>query len=121
MKTIKYIIAIMVFAHLLFGCKKPIFKGTEYVIKGRLVHSCGIPAANAEDLLINQSSQPLFGQKGASFYFDTDDEGYFEIVYNSKDAIGTEFEIRKNGTLLEGIPANENVDLGEVLWSFPKI
>ena len=114
MKTIKDLLTAFVLTSFLFACDKS--NEIKYTVKGRLMHACGVPAANVTDVLFKQHGQPLFGQKGMFLSFNTDAEGYFEVVYNRKDANSLDMEILKNGPILEGIPAMKNLDLGEVFW-----
>src|SRR5690554_1927588 len=117
MKTKKYILTVFVLTSFLFACDKS--NEIKYTVKGRLMHDCGVPAANVTDVSFKQHGQPLFGQKGMFLSFNTDAEGYFEVVYNRKDANSLDMEILKNGPILEGIPAMKNLDLGEVFWGTP--
>jgi len=119
MKTIKYILTVFVLTCFLFACDKS--NEIKYTVKGRLMHDCGVPAANVTDVSFKQHGQPLFGQKGMFLSFNTDAEGYFEVVYNRKDANSLDMEILKNGPILEGIPAMKNLDLGEVFWGVPPV
>ena len=117
MKTIKYILTAFLLTSFLFACDKS--NEIKYTVKGRLMYDCGVPAANVTDVSFKQHGQPLFGQKGMFLSFNTDAEGYFEVVYNRKDANSLDMEILKNGPILEGIPAMKNLDLGEVFWGVP--
>jgi len=117
MKTIKDLLTAFLLTGFLFACDKS--NEIKYTVKGRLMHACGVPAANVTDVSFKQHGQPLFGQKGMFLSFNTDAEGYFEVVYNRKDANSLDMEILKSGPILEGIPAMKNLDLGEVFWGVP--
>lgn len=115
MKTIKHIITLTLVAILSLGCNKTINKGEEYTVEGRYMYNCETPIINTE-FSFRQGDPGILGIKTPlSLLVKTDAEGYFKIVYNGKEANGSNFTIRDGGTLLDGIPVHENINLGEVV------
>lgn len=115
MKTIKNIIGVLVFITFISGCSKT--KNEEFVIKGRMMASCSVPASNVEGFAIKQYPAAMnLGKDPISKHFSTDENGYFKIGYKRKEARGIDIRIAKSGSILEGIPAMENIDLGELMW-----
>ncbi|PKR80927.1 hypothetical protein CW751_07095 [Brumimicrobium salinarum] len=116
MKTkMKNIITLTLVTFLSLGCNKAINKGKEYTVEGRLMYNCETPMDNTE-FSFRQGDPALISIKDPlSLTVKTDAEGYFKVVYNGKEANGSNFTIRDGGTLLDGIPVHENVKLGEVV------
>lgn len=104
-------------------------KGHNYTISGKIVEDCNgnIPVANAEFTFKSRATPNLFQRKnGLNKTITTDENGYFEFVYNSK-------RLTTNGIYIAGlfdgdeyprdfvIKAHENIDLGNfpINNSFP--
>jgi hypothetical protein len=104
---------------MIFGCKKIIKNDKKYTVEGRLMYNCETPVSDIE-LSFSQGDPGIIGLKKPLFLIvKTDGEGYFKAVYNGKDANGSDFTIRKSGTIMEGIPIHQNIDLGNVYYDIP--
>ena len=47
--------------------------------------------------------------------FSTNEDGYFKITYFGNDTNGTHFSIMKGGKIMERIPPDKNLDLGDLI------
>ena len=118
MKKLKNSITTLLFITLLMGCNE--HKERQYVVEGRLMYSCGVPAANVQDIAIKQVPPAMNLGKDPIFKrFSTDEDGYFKIIYKYKEASSSPMYFAKSGKFFEGIPSYESLDLGEVFYGSP--
>ncbi|WP_107039084.1 hypothetical protein [Brumimicrobium mesophilum] len=116
MKTLIYIATIIFLSTIAFGCRD---KDKEYTIEGRLMLDCETPASNVSGISMKQNVS-LGIKKGMIIYFETDEDGYFEVKYLGGDGTNSDFKILKNGEILRDIPVFQDIDLGNVYFSLPR-
>jgi len=114
MKTMKITIAMLLLAFLM-SCNK----NEQYTITGRVLYGCDSLIVNDKSFLLTQEFKEasLIPSKRDPIYrgFFTDGNGRFKIIYKRKEAVNTDLEFYfNNNHVYEGIPAFQDVDLGNV-------
>lgn len=95
-------------------------KDKSFVLEGRLMKDCDTPEANMEMFL---KRNYLLKQKGGEIIseFKSDENGYFRALYVRKNRTNLRLGVHyddKNHMVLNYIPNNENLNLGNVYY-FP--
>lgn len=114
MKTMKITIAMLLLTFLM-SCNK----NEQYTIIGRVLYGCDSLIVNDNSFLLTQEFKEasLIPSKRDPIYrgFFTDGNGRFKIIYKRKEAVNTDLEFYfNNNHVYEGIPAYQDVDLGNV-------
>lgn len=120
MKRVQRILLYFLFLSVVFGCKKtePKTPAQIYTISGTLKESCGGFSVSNGYLELIQSSG-IGTPAGQTLYTYTDSAGRFSFSYKNKNGEGLLLDYGVPGAfanqrLLVGIPASENIDIGNV-------
>jgi len=104
MNNTKNILSILIILTLFSSCKD---KEKSFILKGRLMTYCGIPANNSEISFSQKSGFTVGGISGSGY---TDENGYFEIV--CKNINNNTLQMNSNSKIMVMIPMGKNLDLG---------